>query len=80
MHVLGHVMSRQINQPNSLAHADGHVPSRPEVESKQPISTAAKPSTTVEITSQQVSAVDITHAFTSAASGSPIVRTRRSSY
>jgi hypothetical protein len=53
-------------------HADSNIPLRPIANSIQHTSTLAKSAVTTRITSQQVPAVDITQAFTAAASGTRI--------
>jgi hypothetical protein len=64
-----YVMSPLHDEPITPPHADSDIPLRPTANSIPPTSTLAKSATTTRITSQQVPAVDITQAFTAAASG-----------
>ncbi len=63
------MMSQSNNGPNPLAHADSHLPLRPNADSRPSTTILPRSDTQISITSQQVSAIDITKSFIEAASG-----------
>ncbi|ERF76623.1 hypothetical protein EPUS_04443 [Endocarpon pusillum Z07020] len=61
-------MSQLNDGPNPLALADSHLPSRPNADSRPPTSILPRSDTKINITSHQISAIDITESFTAASS------------